>query len=79
MISLDSQVLTPQEISAMILGYLKHCAESFFGDTVTDAVITVPAHFNDHQRQATKDAARSAASTSCASSTSRRPPAWPTA
>jgi molecular chaperone DnaK len=58
LISLDSQVLTPQEISSMILGYLKTCAESFFGDTVTDAVITVPAHFNDHQRQATKDAGR---------------------
>jgi molecular chaperone DnaK len=58
MISLDSQVLTPQEISAMILGYLKTCAESFFGAKVTDAVITVPAHFNDHQRQATKDAAQ---------------------
>ncbi|MHB8094741.1 MAG: molecular chaperone DnaK [Candidatus Aminicenantales bacterium] len=56
MISLDSQVLTPQEISAMILSYLKGCAESFFGDTVGEAVITVPAHFNDHQRQATKDA-----------------------
>ncbi len=41
----------------MILGYLKSCAESFFGEPVTDAVITVPAHFNDHQRQATKDAA----------------------
>jgi len=56
MISLDLQVLTPQEVSAMILSYLKLCAESFFGDVVTDAVITVPAHFNDHQRQATKDA-----------------------
>ncbi len=42
----------------MILGYLKTCAESFFGDKVTDAVITVPAHFNDSQRQATKDAGR---------------------
>jgi molecular chaperone DnaK len=58
LISLDPQVLTPQEISAMILDYLKTCAESFFGDEVTDAVITVPAHFNDSQRQATKDAGR---------------------
>lgn len=58
LISLDPQILTPQEISAMILGYLKTCAESFFGDEVTDAVITVPAHFNDSQRQATKDAGR---------------------
>jgi molecular chaperone DnaK len=41
----------------MILSYLKGCAESFFGEKVADAVITVPAHFNDHQRQATKDAA----------------------
>jgi molecular chaperone DnaK len=41
----------------MVLGYLKSCAESFFGDAVSAAVITVPAHFNDAQRQATKDAA----------------------
>ncbi len=58
MIALDPQVLTPQEISAMILDYLRTCAESFLGDKVTDAVITVPAHFNDSQRQATKDAGR---------------------
>ncbi len=57
LIALDSGTLTPQEISAMILGYMKDCAESFFGEQVTDAVITVPAHFSDHQRQATKDAA----------------------
>jgi molecular chaperone DnaK len=54
----DSRKITPQEISSMILSYLKSCAESFFGEPVTQAVITVPAHFNDHQRQATKDAAR---------------------
>ncbi len=58
MIGLDPQVLTPQEISAMILDYLRTCAESFLGDSVSDAVITVPAHFNDSQRQATKDAGR---------------------
>jgi len=58
MIALDPQVLTPQEISALILDYLRKCAESFLGDKVTDAVITVPAHFNDSQRQATKDAGR---------------------
>jgi molecular chaperone DnaK len=54
----DSHEISPQEISGMILSYLKNCAESFFGEPVEEAVITVPAHFNDHQRQATKDAAR---------------------
>jgi molecular chaperone DnaK len=54
----DSHEISPQEISGMILSYLKSCAESFFGEPVEEAVITVPAHFNDHQRQATKDAAR---------------------
>jgi molecular chaperone DnaK len=54
---LGDQTLSPPEISAMVLGYLKTCAESFFGESVTRAVITVPAHFNDAQRQATKDAA----------------------
>jgi len=54
---LGDKTLSPPEISSMVLGYLKSCAESFFGDTVSAAVITVPAHFNDAQRQATKDAA----------------------
>jgi molecular chaperone DnaK len=54
----DGHPITPQEVSGMILGYLKQCAEAFFGEPVKEAVITVPAHFNDHQRQATKDAAR---------------------
>ncbi|MBM3294629.1 MAG: molecular chaperone DnaK, partial [Candidatus Aminicenantes bacterium] len=49
--------LSPQEVSAMILKYLKTCAESHFGQEVRECVITVPAHFDDHQRQATKDAA----------------------
>lgn len=54
----DSMEITPQEISSLILGYLKECAEAFLGQPVEEAVITVPAHFDDHQRQATKDAAR---------------------
>ncbi len=49
---------TPQEVSAIILQHLKGYAESYLGDTVTKAVITVPAYFNDAQRQATKDAGK---------------------
>ncbi len=56
-VDIEGRMITPQEISAMILAYLKKCAEAFFGGDVTEAVITVPAHFDDHQRQATKDAA----------------------
>ena len=54
--TIDDKKYTAQEISARILGKLKRDAESYLGDSVTDAVITVPAYFNDSERQATKDA-----------------------
>jgi molecular chaperone DnaK len=57
-VSIDGKNYTPQEISAMILQKLKKDAESYLGETVTEAVITVPAYFNDSQRQATKDAGK---------------------
>ena len=57
-VSIDGKNYTPQEISAMILQKLKADAESYLGESVSEAVITVPAYFNDAQRQATKDAGK---------------------
>ena len=57
-VELDGKKYTPEEVSAMILGYIKDYAESYLGEKVTKAVITVPAYFNDSQRQATKNAGK---------------------
>lgn len=57
-VSIEGKDYTPQEISAFILQYIKGFAEDYIGDTVTQAVITVPAYFDDSQRQATKDAGK---------------------
>lgn len=57
-IEVDGKKYTPAELSAMVLTKMKQTAEEYLGETVTDAVITVPAYFNDSQRQATKDAGR---------------------
>ena len=57
-VNIDGKNYSPQEISAMILQKLKKDAEDYLGEQVTEAVITVPAYFNDAQRQATKDAGK---------------------
>jgi len=58
MVEVDGKTYSPAEISAMILGKMKQTAEEYLGEPVTEAVITVPAYFNDSQRQATKDAGK---------------------
>ncbi|WP_293824275.1 molecular chaperone DnaK [uncultured Parolsenella sp.] len=57
-VEIDGEDFTPEQVSAMILSKMKADAEKYLGETVTDAVITVPAYFNDAQRQATKDAGK---------------------
>ncbi|KRM67823.1 molecular chaperone DnaK [Apilactobacillus ozensis] len=57
-VDVNGKKYTPQQISAMILQYIKGFAEDYLGDTVSEAVVTVPAYFNDAQRQATKDAGK---------------------
>ena len=67
-VEIEGEDFTPEQVSAMILSKMKADAEKYLGETVTDAVITVPAYFNDAQRQATKDAGQDRrASTSSAS------------
>jgi molecular chaperone DnaK len=71
-VEIDDKKYTPQEISARILAKLKRDAEQYLGEEVTDAVVTVPAYFNDSERQATKEAGEIASSKWARTTTSRR-------
>src|SRR5438552_19059025 len=57
-VTVAGREMSPPEISAFVLGKMKEIAESYLGETITEAVVTVPAYFDDAQRQATKDAGR---------------------
>ena len=75
----NGKSMAPPEISARVLMKMKKTAEDYLGESVTDAVVTVPAYFNDSQRQATKDAGKIAGLNVKRISTSRLLPLWPTA
>jgi molecular chaperone DnaK len=75
----NGKKMAPPEVSARVLQKMKKTAEEYLGEDVTEAVITVPAYFNDSQRQAPRTQAKSPVLMSSALSTSRPPPHWPTA